>query len=222
MDHLEPAFKDLRFSLKPDSVRLYRTTKREYSVATRGPIRRILFYVPRWILENPSGANQDAVFSLPRGFPRGTTLFIFSDKGLDAPDLAFDDIMKDDWQRQLDIQAFFVPWRYVQGLGEATTSQEREYDLQRMLKLDDAALDEQAMRKYLGRLRDLLVERFKSDELERVLYDAGIDYENLRGEGKAAKAQALVEYLENRREQALAEFLKAAKKHRTDIDWDNI
>jgi Effector-associated domain 7 len=47
-------------------------------------------------------------------------------------------------------------------------------------------------------LRNILVSRFSDNELRDLVFDLGEDYENLPGEGKAAKARELVAFAERR------------------------
>ena len=49
-------------------------------------------------------------------------------------------------------------------------------------------------REDLAKLRSILSNRFSEDELHDLCFDLEVDYDSLRGQGKAAKAGALVEY----------------------------
>jgi hypothetical protein len=53
-------------------------------------------------------------------------------------------------------------------------------------------------RSRLTQLRTLLVERFNLEELRTLCFDLGVEYENLPGEGKSAKARELVAHLARR------------------------
>jgi hypothetical protein len=70
----------------------------------------------------------------------------------------------------------------------------------------------------LTALRKLLAERFSDDELRALCFDLGLDYENLRGGGKAARALDLVDTL-NRHGQ-LADLVKMILQTRPDLHAD--
>ncbi|MBK9711493.1 MAG: hypothetical protein IPO81_09230 [Kouleothrix sp.] len=48
------------------------------------------------------------------------------------------------------------------------------------------------------KLRQIITDFFSDDELRELCFDLGIDYENLPGAGKAAKARELVAYAQRR------------------------
>lgn len=64
-------------------------------------------------------------------------------------------------------------------------------------------------------LRRVLTERFDLEELRNLCFDLGIDFDNLRGEGKAAKARELVAYLQRRQE--LERLIVAIRRERGEI-----
>ncbi len=66
-------------------------------------------------------------------------------------------------------------------------------------------------------LLEILQERFNADGLHKIALHLEIDYDNLRGEGKVAKAVSLIEHLA-RREQLL-ELVRVGKELRPDIQW---
>ncbi len=66
-------------------------------------------------------------------------------------------------------------------------------------------------------LLKILQERFNADGLHKIALHLEIDYDNLRGEGKVAKAVSLIEHLA-RREQLL-ELVRVGKELRPDIQW---
>lgn len=70
----------------------------------------------------------------------------------------------------------------------------------------------------LSRLREILTLRFDAEELHSLCFDLGVDYDNLRGEGKAAKARELVAYM-NRRNR-LSDLVEVSQRLRPDISWD--
>ena len=70
----------------------------------------------------------------------------------------------------------------------------------------------------LTALRDLLVRHFNLEELRTLCADVGVDYDNLGGEGKEARARELVKYL-NRRGR-LPQLIRAGAAARPDAPWD--
>jgi len=61
-------------------------------------------------------------------------------------------------------------------------------------------------------IRQRLEEQFDLEELRTLSMDLGVDFDNLRGEGKAAKARELVLYLQRRgRLDALVAAIQAAR-----------
>ena len=72
----------------------------------------------------------------------------------------------------------------------------------------------------LIQLHQLLGQRFDEEELRDLCFDLGVDYDDLRGEGKASKARELVSHLDRRGR--LADLASAGKQMRPDIAWDNI
>jgi FixJ family two-component response regulator len=69
-------------------------------------------------------------------------------------------------------------------------------------------------------LLQVLVERFNEGELGTLCFQLGIDYEVLRGEGKAEKARELIKYLLNR--QRLPELAQIGQQVRPDILWEEM
>ena len=72
----------------------------------------------------------------------------------------------------------------------------------------------------LSKLRELLTKRFDLEELRSLVFDLGIDYDSLRGEGQAAKARELVAYLE-RRDRVL-DLVELGQKLRSDVPWHKV
>jgi len=66
-------------------------------------------------------------------------------------------------------------------------------------------------------LRVILASRFDLDEIRTLCFDLGVDFDSLRGEGKAAKARELIIHLQNRRQ--LDKLISRIKQTRPDIDW---
>lgn len=71
----------------------------------------------------------------------------------------------------------------------------------------------------LRNLRHLLTERFDLEELRSLSFDLGIDYDSLRGEGKAGKARELVAYV--KRHNRVSELIELGRSLRPDIPWQN-
>ncbi len=70
---------------------------------------------------------------------------------------------------------------------------------------------------YLTALREGIIATFDAEELPTLCFDLEIDYENLRGSGKAAKALALVEYAI--RHDKLAPLAAYCARKRPRYDW---
>lgn len=69
----------------------------------------------------------------------------------------------------------------------------------------------------LPKLVPLLDESFDEEELKMVCFDLGVEYDNLRGQGKVNKARELVKYLE--RQNRTHELLSLVKDKRPNIIW---
>jgi hypothetical protein len=69
----------------------------------------------------------------------------------------------------------------------------------------------------LASLRQILTDRFNSEELQTLCFELGIEYENLGGQGKAGKARELIGYVERR--DLIIELISAGEKLRADIPW---
>jgi 3',5'-cyclic AMP phosphodiesterase CpdA len=82
------------------------------------------------------------------------------------------------------------------------------------------ALSEEARSKHRGKLRQILAERFSEDELRTFCFDLSVDYEDLPGEGKAAKARELLALFE--RHDRVDELIQMGQKTRPDISWDDV
>jgi hypothetical protein len=67
------------------------------------------------------------------------------------------------------------------------------------------------------RLRDLLLAGFNEEDLKDLTFSLGIEYDDLRGGNRSAKARELVAYCI--RDSRLDELLAAAKKIRPRADW---
>lgn len=64
----------------------------------------------------------------------------------------------------------------------------------------------------------LLNQHFSLEELKTLCFDLGIDYENLSGSGKAAKARELVLYLDRRGQ--LPKLISVGKRQRPNVQWE--
>lgn len=68
-------------------------------------------------------------------------------------------------------------------------------------------------------LRDILIKHFGESELEDLCFELNVDYESLGGEGKAAKARELIEYMENRGR--FDELVQKTRELRPTAPWPN-
>jgi hypothetical protein len=66
-------------------------------------------------------------------------------------------------------------------------------------------------------LRLILTLQFDLEELRTLCFELGVDFDDLRGEGKAAKARELVLYLQRRGQ--LNTLIAEIKKQRPDVNW---
>jgi formylglycine-generating enzyme required for sulfatase activity len=73
---------------------------------------------------------------------------------------------------------------------------------------------------YRAQLRQILIERFKLDELRMLCFDLGVEYESLSGATRDGKAMALIEHLEHRLR--LAELVALGRRIRPDIAWNDL
>jgi hypothetical protein len=70
----------------------------------------------------------------------------------------------------------------------------------------------------LSQLREQIARYFDLEELRTLCFDLKVDYDLLRGEGKAAKARELVLLME--REERLAELVKQCARRRPNVTWE--
>jgi hypothetical protein len=70
----------------------------------------------------------------------------------------------------------------------------------------------------LIRLHEILAKRFDVEELRTLCFHLGVDYDDLKGEGKTGKARELVAFLERHRR--IGELVAIGKQLRPDADWD--
>ncbi|MCU0501324.1 MAG: CHAT domain-containing protein, partial [Anaerolineae bacterium] len=66
-------------------------------------------------------------------------------------------------------------------------------------------------------LRELLAERFNLEELRTLAADTGVDYDELGGEGKTARARELIALLERRG--GIPDLIRAGRRARPDVPW---
>lgn len=59
--------------------------------------------------------------------------------------------------------------------------------------------------------------RFDEAELRGLTYELNVDYEGLLGQGKAAKVQALVEYMERRNR--MDDLMRIIRRERPEVAW---
>jgi len=71
--------------------------------------------------------------------------------------------------------------------------------------------------KELTQLREKVIRYFDEEELRTLCGDLGVDYDDLRGEGKAAKAREFVNYLERRGR--LPELVRKCSELRPKVAW---
>ena len=71
--------------------------------------------------------------------------------------------------------------------------------------------------RYLAQLRQKLMRYFSAEELRTLCFDMDIDYSDLSGEGKAAKARELVAYLDRR--DRIRELTIICAKSRPSVAW---
>lgn len=67
-------------------------------------------------------------------------------------------------------------------------------------------------------LRQLIVKHFDLEELHTITFDLEVDFDNLPGQGREAKARDLISYL--KRTDQLNSLLQILKERRPGVDWD--
>jgi hypothetical protein len=72
-------------------------------------------------------------------------------------------------------------------------------------------------REQLTDLRLQIVEHFDDEELRTLCFDTDVDYDNLRGQGKEAKARELIDFMQ--RQGRLGDLINACRKTRPRVDW---
>lgn len=81
--------------------------------------------------------------------------------------------------------------------------------------LSDSTLEQQRIE-----LRQLLTERFSDEELHTLCFDLGIAYDDLPGQGRAAKVRELLDYLD--RHARFSQLAEIGPRVRPDIVWTSI
>jgi hypothetical protein len=71
----------------------------------------------------------------------------------------------------------------------------------------------------LGELRQILTTYFNDEELRTLCQDINVDYDNLRGDGKEAKARELVALLN--REDRILDLVRMASQQRPNAPWSH-
>jgi hypothetical protein len=74
--------------------------------------------------------------------------------------------------------------------------------------------------KYLRDYRRDIVKHFSMEEIETLAFDLSIDWDELPGNAKSSKAQALLAYLARRKR--LSDLLTLLREERPKIDWPDI
>lgn len=76
------------------------------------------------------------------------------------------------------------------------------------------------MKQYIVLLRQILTDRFDEEELRTLCFELGIDYDDLPGRGKAAKARELASYFGRRKQ--IPKCVEVGKQLRPDILWEEV
>jgi hypothetical protein len=96
--------------------------------------------------------------------------------------------------------------------------EELKQSLQEVQPEPEGSTGAQAVRReYLARLRQVLVTRLDEGELRTFCFDLGVDYDVLRGGGKADKARELIAHLEHRNR--IPDLVQVGRRLRPDISW---
>jgi hypothetical protein len=66
-------------------------------------------------------------------------------------------------------------------------------------------------------LHQILTHRLDLEELRNLCFYVGVEYDDLRGEGRSSKARELIKHLDNRGQ--LGALVKAGEQLRSDIPW---
>jgi serine/threonine-protein kinase len=80
--------------------------------------------------------------------------------------------------------------------------------------------DNDSRRQNVKRLRKLLVDHFDPEELDRLCYDLGVDYQGLAGQTKEAKVHNLILHFERR--DRLQKLVDTAVEERPHVDWPDL
>ena len=72
-------------------------------------------------------------------------------------------------------------------------------------------------REQLTDLHLKIVEHFDDEELRTLCFDVNVDYDNLRGQGKEAKARELIDFMQ--RQGRLPDLIQACCKTRPRVNW---
>jgi hypothetical protein len=70
------------------------------------------------------------------------------------------------------------------------------------------------------KLRQILSDRFSSEELRTMCFDLGVDWDDLPARGKSAKARELVAFFERR--ERIGRLIRIGRQQRPDIPWSDI
>lgn len=108
----------------------------------------------------------------------------------------------------------FDPSRIQDPVG-ATLEVDAAVNIGQTLEKIGVVSEKPSERQLLIQLRQILATRFDDEELRTLSFDLGLDYDSLRGEGKANKAREVVDYF-NRRNR-IPDLVKAIEEQRPDI-----
>lgn len=93
--------------------------------------------------------------------------------------------------KKLDV---VLSWIFAEQSGGRQELEKRLRDLREKTNgLTFPERKEKQQRMTLPQLRQALTDRFNEEELKTLCFDIGVDYDSLRGEGKAAKVRELVD-----------------------------
>jgi hypothetical protein len=116
LDLLGPPIDAWGLTLTPAQASDEYGQQRKYTLVKENAIKRVLLYIPGWILDEASPANISAMESVVYAFEKDSVLIIFSDRKIDSPARAFRKIVERLWRDKQDVKGHFVPWRDIEEL----------------------------------------------------------------------------------------------------------
>lgn len=81
-------------------------------------------------------------------------------------------------------------------------------------------MQEPTERNFLIKLHQALSQRLDEEDLRTLCFYIGVEYDTLRGEGRAGKARELIKYLDNRKQ--ISRLLRVGENLRPDIPWSDL